>query len=201
MGSPQRQPSIPPDRREPSGAFDRRGPQLENLSQVDKLDHQVSSGWRFGFWWVWILVIVGIWYVGYGWGGHGGWLHARPAVQNDTALSGQGVDALSMENKARFANQAFNLRNAVVERRASDRALWIGSKFNAVPTLLILPAGNNSSISAIGQGDWIDTNGRIYAAPRPAQAKQQWGLSDQDAQQLQTQGAYFQAIGVEQVPH
>lgn len=93
-----------------------------------------------------------------------------------------------MENKTRFANQAFNLRNVVVERRASDRALWIGSKFNAVPTLLILPTGNNSSISAIGQGDWIDTNGRIYAAPQATQAKQQWGLSDQDAQQLQRRG-------------
>lgn len=193
MGSPQRQPPGQPEQR--------RGPQLENL-RTGKVEREVSSGWRFGFWWVWVLVIVGIWYVGYGWGGHGGWLRSRPAaVQNDTALTGQGTAMLNANNKARFANQAFSLRNVEVERRASDRALWIGSKFNAVPTLLILPAGNNPSIAAIGQGSWIDTTGRIYAAPKADQAKQQWGLSAQDAQQLEQQGAYMQATGVQQVPH
>ena len=198
MGSPQRQPPVPPEQR-PRNT--QSGPQLENL-RSGKVEREVSSGWRFGFWWVWVLVIVGIWYVGYGWGGHGGWLRSRPAaVQNDTQLSGQGTAMLDANNKASFANQAFSLRNVEVERRASDRALWIGSKFNAVPTLLILPAGNDRSIAAIGQGAWIDTTGRIYAAPKAEQAKQQWGLSDQDAQQLEQQGAYMQATGVQQVPH
>lgn len=197
MGSPQRQyPPDQPDR--PS----RTGPQLENLRQVDNLDKQVSSGWRFGFWWIWALVIVAIWFVGYGWGGYGGWLRARPAAQtNDAAMTGPGIEMLNATNKARFANQAFQLRNVPVERRASSRALWIGSKFNSEPTLLILPTGNNPESASIGQGSWIDTNGRIYAAPQAAQAKQQWKLSDADVQRLEKQGAYMQATVIQQVPH
>jgi hypothetical protein len=198
MGSPQRQPSYPPDQPDrPS----RQGPQLENLRQVDKLDKEVSSGWRFGFWWVWALVIVGIWWVGYGWGGSGGWLRPHHnAVQNDAAISGPGIDMLNAENKSQFVNQAFQLRNVPVERRASNRAIWIGPKFNSVPTLLILPTGNNPESASIGQGSWIDTNGRIYAAPQAAQAKRQWGLSDADVQQLEKQGAYMQATVIQQVP-
>lgn len=197
MGSPQRQ--YRPDQRNRQG---RTGPQLENLRQIDNLDKQVSSGWRFGFWWVWALVIVAIWFVGYGWGGHGGWLRARPVAQtNDAAMSGPGIDMLNATNKARFANQAFQLRNVPVERQASARAVWIGSKFNSDPTLLILPAGNNPETASIGQGSWIDTNGRIYAAPQAAQAKRQWKLSDEDVQRLEKQGAYMQATVIQQVPH
>ena len=103
MGSPQRQPSYPPDQPERAS---RQGPQLENLRQVDKLDKDVSSGWRFGFWWIWALVIVGIWWVGYGWGGSGGWLRPHHnAVQNDAAISGPGIDMLNAENKGQFVNR------------------------------------------------------------------------------------------------
>lgn len=146
MASPQRQ--IPPDPRQ-----DPR-PELQNL-ETGRVQKEISSGWRFGFWWIWILIIVGIWYVGFGWGNSGGWIwgHRHPAgTVNDAALSGPGVTMLNASNKAQYIGQAFEVRNVPVERQAGPSAYWIGSRFNAVPMLVINSSNPANQTTNAGQG-------------------------------------------------
>ena len=256
MATPQRQ--YPP---EPEGR-----PELTNLREGGA-ERKVGPGWRFGFWWVWILVIVGIWYVGFGWGNSGGWLwghHHAVITQNDAELSGPGVPILNASNKQAYIGQAFEIRNVPVERQASQNALWIGSRFNSVPMLVVLPSGsvmpppaganppqvppakgntvtvtpngaktgaptgaaagttgnatngpngganaganmNNGSANPAVNGNagsrvWLDVSGRVQRAPSAAQAKQQWGLTEADVNQLETEGAYIQATQVQRAP-
>lgn len=149
MATPQRQ--VP---NEP-----RRGPELTNLSQGG-VEKKVGPGWRFGFWWIWILIIAGIWYVGFGWGSSGGWIwgHRAHNVQsrNDAAMIGDGVPMLNSTNKQQYVGQAFEIRNAPVQRQASGKALWIGSQNNDVPMLVVLPGGNDVAAAPAG------TNGPEY---------------------------------------
>lgn len=199
MATPQRNyPSTPPPRK----------PQLENL-QKGGVEREVSGGWRFGFWWIWLLLIPAIWYGGWGWGGHGGWwFHHRTPVEttNDAVTTGQGLEALSATNKQQYVGQGFQIRNVPVERAAGPHALWIGSRFNSTPMLVVLPANGTGSASltsanAIAQGEWLDVNGQVIAAPNAAQAKQQWNLTDADVSRLENEGAYVQATGVQRAPH
>lgn len=141
MASPQRPlPNEP--RRDPP-------PELENL-QTGRAQREVSSGWRFGFWWIWILIIAGIWYVGFGWGTSGGWIWGhRHAVQttNDTALRGPGVAIVDASNKLPYIGQAFEIQNVPVQRVAGPQAYWIGSTFNSVP-MLVVNASNAAAATA-----------------------------------------------------
>lgn len=257
MATPQRQyPNEP--QRDPQ-----QGPELRNLREGG-VERKVGGGWRFGFWWIWILIIAGIWYVGFGWGNSGGWIwgHGRHAAtnQNDTALSGPGVPILNASSKQSYIGQAFEIRNVPVERRASNQALWIGSRFNSTPMLVVLPGGNDVTAAPAGSNgpanpgnnapgettvtpngtrnnsapsggntqagnaaqasgsngsanpgntqatanagtgtprQWLDVTGKVVKAPPAAQAKQQWGLSDADANQLEQEGAYIQATQVQ----
>lgn len=228
MASPQRQ--IPHEPRQ-----DPR-PELQNL-QSGGVQKEVSSGWRFSFWWIWVLIIVGIWYVGFGWGNSGGWIwgHRNPVqTTNDAALSGPGVPILNAANKQPYVGQAFEIQNVPVEREAGPMAYWIGSRFNAVPMLVInasnpanqtanaggnsapgrataAPAQNaaanaagspnrtanssgvQSAVAAFQPHEWLDVTGKIVKAPSAAQAEQEWGLSDGDARELESEGAYIQA--------
>lgn len=193
MATPQRQPDQTPRQRE-----------LENM-QHGGVEREVSSGWRFGFWWLWILVIVGIWYVGFGWGDHGGWFRAgRRAANvqptNDAQLSGPGLPILNANNKQNYVGQAFEIRNVPVEKRAGNQAMWIGSATNSTPMLLVATgAANNAASAAILPGQRVDANGKVVKAPPAAEAKQEWSLSDNGVQQLEQEGAYIAATQVSRV--
>jgi hypothetical protein len=195
MATPQRQypPPEPP-----------RRPELRNLSEGG-VEKKVAPGWRFGFWWLWILIIVGIWYVGFGWGNSGGWVWGhRNAVQNgnDAAMTGDGAVILNATNKRGYIGQAFQVRNAPIERTASSVALWIGSATNSTPMLLVTTGiPSNPGNAGLEGGQWIYASGRVMAAPNAAQAKQQWSLSDADVAKLEQQGVYIQANQVQRVPH
>lgn len=269
MATPQRQYPPEPDRQ----------PELTNLREGGA-GKKVEPGWRFGFWWLWILVIAGIWYVGFGWGNSGGWIwghHHAVTTTNDAELSGPGVPILNASNKQPFIGQAFQIRNVPVERQASPHALWIGSRFNSTPMLVVLPNGsvmpppaganppdvppakgntvtvtpngaktgapNNTAGNQAGSGantatsnstnnivqnpgdnaaqsagnmnhssantaantsaglrEWLDVTGRVVKAPSAAQAQQEWGLSQADANQLAQEGAYVQATQVQRAP-
>lgn len=169
------------------------------------MEREVAPGWRFGFWWIWILVIVAIWYVGFGWGGHGGYFrHSSGAVaQNDAAPTGDGVQILDATDKARYAGQVFQARNVPVEQAAGHQGFWIGAVHNSIPMLLVLPtAPNDAAANAeIRAGGWVNVNGQVIAAPNAAQAKQQWGLSDADVRRLEQEGAYIQGTQVVAAPH
>lgn len=194
MATPQRQ--IPP---EPP-----RRPELRNMSQGGAAK-EVGPGWRFGFWWIWILVIVGIWYVGFGWGNSGGWVwgHRNRGVvsRNDTAVTGDGAVILNSANKRQYIGQAFQIQNAPVQRAASSVALWIGSPTNSTPMLLVTTGvPSNPGTTDLAGGQSIYASGRVTPAPTAAQAKQQWKLSDSDVAKLEQQGAYIQANQVQRVP-
>lgn len=173
-------------------------PALKGLEQPERVERAVSSGWRFGWWWVWLLVIVGIWFVGFGWGGYGGWLRHRPAqtiARNDAQLAGPGVTVLDATDKSGFAGRAFEIRNVPVQRQVSPRVYWIGSATNSTPTLLVLQGAADYAAGAR-----LDVAGQVVKAPTAAQAQQQWGLSAADAQELETEGAYVQATEAQRTP-
>ncbi|MGA7523003.1 MAG: hypothetical protein WBW84_11005 [Acidobacteriaceae bacterium] len=193
MASPQRPLPKQPRRDNP--------PVLETF-ETGRARREISSGWRFGFWWVWILIIAGIWYVGFGWGTSGGWIWGhRQAVQtaDDTALAGPGVAILDANNKLPFVGQGFQIQNVPVERDAGPRSYWIGSQFNSVPMLVVnasnmanprgssrdaaaghksapaAAAGNppNAAANAAGSPDRTANNSRSAAAI-PATAPDEW---------------------------
>jgi hypothetical protein len=195
MASPQRSfPENPPPHR----------PQLEDL-QHGPAARAVSGGWRFGLWWISILLILAIWYAGWGWGGHGGWWFHHGQPVNDALEDGDGAGVLNTTLKQQYIGQAFQARSLPVERAAGPNAVWIGSPFNSVPTLLALPAGPQTaaitSSAAVARGEWLDVNGTVEAAPNGAQAKQWWNLNASDLNRLANQGAFVQAKGVQIAPH
>lgn len=172
-------------------------PDLRNLEEPRRVEKATGSGWRFGFWWVWAIIIVLIWYVGYGWGGSGGWLRhrtAQPAAQNDAAQVGDGAVMLQSANKRQYIGQAFNVQNAAVLGAVSPTAYWIGSATNGSPMLLVLQGA-----AAYRSGTRIDAAGKVVAAPPAAQAQQQWKLSPTDVKRLEQQGAYVQATEAQAV--
>jgi len=165
------------------------------------VQREIGPGWRFGFWWIWILVFIAIWWVAFGWGNSGGyiWGHSRAAATesaNDAVLSGPGLAMLNAgtPNKHLYIGQAFEIRNVPVERVASAQAIWIGNEQNSTPVLLVMPAGANTSDFA--PGEWLNASGQIRKAPAAAQAQQQWALSAADAQALEKQGAFIQGAQV-----
>jgi len=192
MASPQRRP-YPEQFRE-----------LEDLQHRD-LQREIGPGWRFGFWWIWILVFIAIWWVAFGWGNSGGyvWGHGRAAATesaNDAVLRGPGLAMLNAgtPNKHLYVGQAFDIRNVPVERVASAQAVWIGNAQNSTPVLLVMPAGANTTDFA--PGEWLNAAGQIRKAPPAAQAQQQWGLDAADAQALEKQGAFIQGTQVLRAP-
>lgn len=197
MATQRQVPPPDPPRRQP--------PELQNLAKGG-VESKVGPGWRFGFWWIWVLVIVGIWYVGFGWGNSGGWIwghHHAAAIgpRNDAAMSGDGAVILNAANKRQYVGQAFQIENAPIERTASSNALWIGTATNSVPMLLVTTGvPSNPGNTGLEGGQAIYASGRVETAPTAAQAKQQWGLSDADVKALEQQGAYIQANQVQRVP-
>lgn len=203
MASPQR--PLPEEPRQENP------PELENLRTV-RAQREVSSGWRFGFWWIWILIIAGIWYVGFGWGTSGGWIwghHHAAATRNDMALQGPGVAILDASNKLPYVGQAFVIQNVAVQRMAGPQAYWVGSTFNSVPMLVVNASNGASPATDTGSGnnggpgatpqERLDVTGRVMKAPAPAQAEQKWGLDVADANRLQSQGVYIQATEMQTV--
>ena len=148
----------------------RRDPQ--QLREFEDMQHrdvqkEIGSGWRFGYWWIWIAIFIGIWWVAFGWGNSGGYLwggRRAAAPMNDTALAGPGVTILNATNKARYVGHAFQVRNVPVEAQAGNQAFWIGSMTNSVPMLVVLPkAGEAANI----RNGWFNVAGQVEKAPRP----------------------------------
>ncbi|MDI1450743.1 hypothetical protein [Polyangium sp. 6x1] len=91
-------------------------------------------------------------------------------------------------------NRQFDLVGAQVQRVSNDRVFWIGpSADRVVPAYL-----DDQARSALQQaqhklqkGDQIALVGQIREAPSAQLLQQQWGLSTQDAQELNNMQAYL----------
>lgn len=187
----------------------------------------VSHRWRHSYSWIIVFLILGFWYVGFGWGNSGGWIWGNRTasvipVANDGDLSGPGVAILEVANKQDYVGQTFQVRNVPVDHWSGNRAVWIGSRHSYLPMLLILSSaspvapqiagagssGNpgkgqsaDSAPGALPNVQRIDVTGKIAKAPPTAQAQQQWSLSDEDVDQLEEEGVYIQATTVQPAKH
>lgn len=118
---------------------------------------------------------------------------------NQAAISGPGLSALTATNKQPYIGKHFQVNDVPVQNMVNNHVLWIGAN-HSTPMLVVLTGNGNSAANAqIGQGNRIDVTGTVQKAPSQAEAKQQWSLSDDDAAQLEREGAYIQAIQVHTV--
>lgn len=117
-------------------------------------------------------------------------------------VSGQGLAMLEANNKQQYVNQAFNIANVPVQSKVNDHVFWIGQTPSS-RMLVVEPKNGHAShevnINA-GKQNWVDVNGKVERAPSVAQAKKDWGLNDEAAQQLEQQGVYVMAQNVATVP-
>lgn len=172
--------------------------ELEDMQHRD-LQREIGPRWRFGFWWIWIIVFVAIWWVAFGWGNSGGYIwghHGAARPVNDTMTAGPGLPILdaSTADKHNYVDQAFIIRNVQVEQVANPHAMWIGNANNSVPMLLMMPG--NASTRSFAHGEWANVSGQIRKAPPAAQAQKQWSLSPTNTRLLETQGVYIQGTQV-----
>ncbi len=193
---------------------DPRGPQrirdnrdTEPLRDTRDVDREVGGGMRYGWTWIWVwllilaFIVAIVWFGGWGWAGYGGWWWGdRNAQVTQSAavnmMNGSGVAVLNATNKQPFIGHPFNVSDVPVQTVANDHAVWVGAN-GATPMLVVLTGNNNTTANAnISEGSRININGTLEKAPPAAQAKQQWSLSDDDANRLEQQGAYINATEV-----
>ena len=195
----------------------------EPQSQLDK-GTPVREGRRrrSGYLWIILLLILGVWYVGFGWGNSGGWFWGDRTVSapvaNDGELSGSGVVILEVANKQDYIGQSFQVQNISVDHWSGNRAVWIGARHRYLPMLLVFSsaatfapqssdaaspgnAGAAESGGSAGKVQRLDVTGTLVKAPPRAQAQQEWNLSDDDVNQLEEEGVYIQAGTVQPVKH
>jgi hypothetical protein len=191
MASPQR--NFPLSERQPAPEL-LLEPQRSAPGRRTLVKRRVIQGLLAG-------TILGIWYVGWGWGNSGGWLwgdREMPASSNGQ-LSGSGVAILTVANKEAYIGQSFQVQNVPVDRRVGNAVLWIGQWHDSLPMLLVLASDSGAKTTETQPGDVLDVIGTIVRAPARAVAKQQWGLGDEDLDQLAQEGAYVQATQVRAV--
>lgn len=181
--------------------------QPQPLRDIHEVDREVGGGVRWGWTWIWVWILILafivaiVWFGGWGWAGYGGWWwgnrNGRITQPATTQLMGSGVAVLNATNKQAFIGRPFNINNAPVQTVINDHTFLIGGG-NATPMLVVLQGPNNTAANAnIAQGGNVNVIGTVQKAPPAAQAKQQWSLSDDQAKQLEQQGAYIQASQVE----
>lgn len=180
-------------------------------------------GWRYGYSWILLPLILGIWYVGFGWGNSGGWIWgdrnvAVPVANDDGDLNGSGLVILEVANRQDYVGQSFQIRNVAVDHWSGERAVWIGSRHSFLPMLLILPAGSpvgppaSATPGSAGESSpadpasapkvqMLDVKGKIVKAPPSAEAQQAWKLSDDDVNQLEEEGVYIEGSRVTPSTH
>jgi len=164
------------DERNPNSEFRPRGP---------------LGGWH-AWWWVWLVFILVMifWFAGWGWWGHGGWWwgNQRAVV---VEVTGPGLAVLNAANRQAYVGRPFQANGVVVRARVNNHAYWIGIR-NSAPMLVVTTAAP-SATSAIARGSRVSVTGTVQKAPPPNQAKQNWGLNQNQTDRVEHQGAYVQA--------
>jgi hypothetical protein len=160
------------------------------------------GGW-YGWWWIWIVLIIAVtaWFVGWGWGGYGGWWGWGNGGRRAAVIvqpSGSGVAVLDASNKQAYVGQPFTIAGAQVRKMVGGDAYWIATR-NSAPMLVVTPNQNQNANIPITSGDIVSVSGTVQSPPPAAQAKQQWGLNQDQVNRVERQGAYVQASSIEPV--
>lgn len=124
----------------------------------------------------------------------------QASIGGYNGVTGQGLAMLEANNKQQYVNQTFNIANVPVQSKVSDHVFWIGQ--TPASRMLVVEKKNAKTNHAAninaGKQNWVDVNGKVEKAPSVAQAKKEWGLSEDGAKQLEQQGAYVMAQNVQQ---
>jgi hypothetical protein len=172
--------------------------------------------------WLWpIAAAVVFWWAGWGWGSSGGWLFGHNRVDGVAAQrSGQnsgtrasaeikqqemvsrgdiakektyttasGADIVASREKVIYIGKRFQATGIPIQRRVNGRVLWIGQ---GTPMLAVVNGTPSAAERNAAPGRDVNATGMVRQAPSPDQAKQRWGLSDEDMAQLEQQGAYVE---------
>src|SRR5579884_2024976 len=175
-----------PQRRD---AFDDQRRQAEEMDRRRIAAENAGTAW-FAWWWIWLLIIIAIiWFAGWGWGGYGGWWWGGArgvAVQNvnqanPAQITGRGVAVLNATDKQAFVGQPFRVSNVPVQNKINNQVLWIGANNNSGLLVVLTGTDNSAANAGIQQGTRVNVTGTVEKAPPAAQARQQWSLSNQDA--------------------
>lgn len=160
-------------------------------------NYRISRDSRFfGWWWIWLFFLIAfIWFSGWGWGGYGGWWWGRPRAV--IVASGPGIVVLDSTDKPAFVGQPFSVSGVTVENKVNDHAYWVSAPNSA--SMLVVTSANHNGNNGIIDGTHLNVTGTVEQAPPAAQAKQQWGISSNDALRLEQDGVYVQASGVRKV--
>lgn len=158
-----------------------------------------------------VVVIAMVWFVGWGWHGHGGWLFSGPGVpklqgrnQNgkqistffNTETSGSGLKILNSIHKQDFVGQSFQLEDAPVQTVVNQHAFWVGETLQN-KMLVILPPGELIANNSNGHDSWVNVSGTVKKAPPQQEAQQEWGLTSEAASTLEQQGVYVLASNLQ----
>lgn len=218
MASPQQRPDPDQNRRD-----------YEDLQRARMERRAATGAGFAWWWFFWVIIIaLAIWWAGWGWGGSGGWwwggrtrnapaygTNATPGTNNtapgnangansapggsQAAITGPGLSVLNATDKNQYIGKPFQINNVPVQNQINNHAMWIGANNGAQMLVVLTGNGNMAANAHISQGSLINVTGTVEKAPPQAQAKSQWKLSDDDASQLERQGAYVQATQVHTV--
>lgn len=145
-----------------------------------------------------------------------------------THITGSGLEVLQSTNKKPYVGKTFQLANVPVVKQVNGHVFWVGRNESdrilvvtsqtpggaaANSTNMANNSTSNSSNATgtngnsntgvpsgnLAQGNLVDVQGTVAKAPAESRAKQEWGLADKGARELQAQGVYVIASNVQPV--
>ena len=194
-----------------------RPPDSIDETAVDQPVVRSSTRWRWSIWPV--VTVLALWWLGWGWGGTGGWLWgpqasnsaapgpaayqtsetaaetgvkqspSEPPGQTGRNMNGPGAQVLAARNKQAFIGKPVAANDVPVQQRVSSRAVWIGGD---QPMLAVVSGTGSSTDQRVEDGKVIDVQGVVQQAPIKVEAKKSWAITDSDASRLEHEGAYIQ---------
>jgi hypothetical protein len=99
-------------------------------------------------------------------------------------------------SKEALVGRRVKFTNTDVIKVIGDRPFWVGRSNNEGLAVLLDPSLDKGAAEKqiqIKAGQKLDLTGVLKPMPDVATAKAQWGISDTEAQEFQTQGVYLQA--------
>ena len=192
----------------------------DDLGEEEEIERVSRGNWRW--WWIWpVIIALGFWWAGWGWGSTGGWWFGRMHSQNTAIPAPVGSRTTETLANAGAKQPPTNatlggspqkmVGPGVPVLAAQDKKAYIGKQFaaneipvqqkvssNALwigenkPMLAVVSGSGHDSAKGVDQGVLVDAIGTVKKAPPKAEAKRQWALSDDDASRLENQGAYIE---------